>query len=163
DIALEGVDRVVHLAAAVGVGQSMYEIADYVRKNTHATAVFLERLVARPTRPTRLVVASSMSIYGEGEYVCPLHGHLAPSPRPADERARRRGRAGGRPRRLDRPRGERPLPGRRHPPLLRRHATCRRAARLPYARVARARHGRAHLVARRPGGGRPRRRGDRGA
>ena len=49
DTALDGVDRVVHLAAAVGVGQSMYEIADYVRKNTHATAVFLERLVARPS------------------------------------------------------------------------------------------------------------------
>jgi dTDP-L-rhamnose 4-epimerase len=81
DAALEGVDRVVHLAAAVGVGQSMYEIADYVRKNTHATAVFLERLVARPTRPSRLVVASSMSIYGEGEYVCALHGDFAPPPR----------------------------------------------------------------------------------
>jgi dTDP-L-rhamnose 4-epimerase len=81
DVALDGVDRVVHLAAAVGVGQSMYEIADYVRKNTHATAVFLERLVARPTRPSRLVVASSMSIYGEGEYVCALHGNFAPPPR----------------------------------------------------------------------------------
>jgi dTDP-L-rhamnose 4-epimerase len=81
DVALDGVDRVVHLAAAVGVGQSMYEIADYVRKNTHATAVFLERMVARPTRPTRLVVASSMSIYGEGEYVCALHGNFAPPPR----------------------------------------------------------------------------------
>jgi dTDP-L-rhamnose 4-epimerase len=81
DVALDGVDRVVHLAAAVGVGQSMYEIEAYVRKNTHATAVFLERMVARPTRPTRLVVASSMSIYGEGEYVCAAHGHFAPSPR----------------------------------------------------------------------------------
>jgi dTDP-L-rhamnose 4-epimerase len=89
DVALEGVERIVHLAAAVGVGQSMYEIADYVRKNTHATAVFLERLVARPTRPSRLVVASSMSIYGEGEYVCPMHGHLAPTPRNEAQLARR--------------------------------------------------------------------------
>jgi dTDP-L-rhamnose 4-epimerase len=81
DEALDGVDRIVHLAAAVGVGQSMYEIAAYVRKNTQATAVFLERLVARPERPSRLVVASSMSIYGEGEYVCALHGNAAPPPR----------------------------------------------------------------------------------
>ncbi len=81
DIALDGVDRVVHLAAVVGVGQSMYEIEAYVRKNTHATAVFLERMVARPTRPSRLVVASSMSIYGEGEYVCAEHGNFAPAPR----------------------------------------------------------------------------------
>jgi dTDP-L-rhamnose 4-epimerase len=81
DRALHGVDRVVHLAAAVGVGQSMYEIAAYVEKNTLATAVFLERLVARSPRPARLVVASSMSIYGEGEYECPVHGTLAPGPR----------------------------------------------------------------------------------
>jgi len=78
DRALENVDRVVHLAAAVGVGQSMYEIAAYVRENTLATAVFLERLVARSPLPKRLVVASSMSIYGEGEYECPEHGAVAP-------------------------------------------------------------------------------------
>jgi dTDP-L-rhamnose 4-epimerase len=60
----------------------MYEIAEYVRKNTHATAVFLERLVARRERPSRLVVASSMSIYGEGEYSCATHGLIAPAPRP---------------------------------------------------------------------------------
>jgi len=78
DRALEGVDRVVHLAAAVGVGQSMYEIAAYVRENTMATACFLERLVARTSRPKRLVVASSMSIYGEGEYECSDHGAVAP-------------------------------------------------------------------------------------
>lgn len=85
DEALDGIDAVVHLAAAVGVGQSMYEIAHYVRENTMATAVFLERLVARPERPQRLVVASSMSIYGEGEYRCAEHGPVAPAPRP-DER-----------------------------------------------------------------------------
>jgi dTDP-L-rhamnose 4-epimerase len=79
--ALAGVDRVVHLAAAVGVGQSMYEIRRYVESNTLAAAVFLERIVARASRPLRLVVASSMSIYGEGEYECELHGHVAPPPR----------------------------------------------------------------------------------
>lgn len=82
DRALLGVDRVVHLAAIVGVGQSMYEIARYTQGNTMATAVFLERLIAMPELPRRLVVASSMSIYGEGEYTCPEHGRMAPLPRP---------------------------------------------------------------------------------
>lgn len=62
--ALEGVDMVVHLAAAVGVGQSMYEIADYVGINDLGTAVLLEALLKQPVQ--RLVVASSMSVYGEG-------------------------------------------------------------------------------------------------
>jgi dTDP-L-rhamnose 4-epimerase len=85
DQALDGVDRVVHLAAAVGVGQSMYEIAAYVRENTMATATFLERLVARSRLPSRLVVASSMSIYGEGEYECAEHGAVAPHPRAEEQ------------------------------------------------------------------------------
>jgi dTDP-L-rhamnose 4-epimerase len=85
DRALEGVDRVVHLAAAVGVGQSMYEIQRYVHQNTLATATFLERLVATTPRPSRLVVASSMSIYGEGEYECPNHGSVAPGTRPEQQ------------------------------------------------------------------------------
>jgi dTDP-L-rhamnose 4-epimerase len=89
DRALQGVDRVVHLAAAVGVGQSMYEIAAYVEKNTFATAVFLERAVAASPRPRRLVVASSMSIYGEGQYECPEHGRVAPGPRPESQLATR--------------------------------------------------------------------------
>ncbi|MDX6410606.1 MAG: dTDP-L-rhamnose 4-epimerase, partial [Gaiellaceae bacterium] len=85
DRALEGVDRVVHLAAAVGVGQSMYEIERYVRLNTLSTATFLERVIAQTPRPQRLVVASSMSIYGEGEYECEEHGRMAPLPRSAEQ------------------------------------------------------------------------------
>src|SRR5215218_9254112 len=64
--ALDGVDAVYHLAAAVGVGQSMYEVEDYTSTNNLGTAVLLEALIANPVR--RLVVASSMSIYGEGLY-----------------------------------------------------------------------------------------------
>lgn len=64
--ALEGIDAVFHFAAAVGVGQSMYEIAHYTRVNNLGTAVLLEQLIARPVQ--RLVVASSMSLYGEGLY-----------------------------------------------------------------------------------------------
>src|SRR5262245_7216970 len=85
DRALDGVDAVVHLAAVVGVGQSMYEIERYVRANTRATASFLERLTQLPRRPERLVVASSMSIYGEGEYQCPDHGSVAPGLRPEEQ------------------------------------------------------------------------------
>jgi dTDP-L-rhamnose 4-epimerase len=85
DRALEGVDAVAHLAAAVGVGQSMYEIERYVRTNTLATAAFLERVVAGNPMPKRLVVASSMSIYGEGEYECDEHGRTAPTPRPEEQ------------------------------------------------------------------------------
>lgn len=64
--AVRGVDAVVHLAAEVGVGQSMYEIDRYVGANDLGTAVLLQALTRHPTR--RLVVASSMSIYGEGLY-----------------------------------------------------------------------------------------------
>jgi dTDP-L-rhamnose 4-epimerase len=64
--ALEDIDIVVHLAASVGVGQSMYEIADYVAVNDSGTATLLQLLAERPIR--KLVVASSMSIYGEGRY-----------------------------------------------------------------------------------------------
>jgi len=64
--ALADVDAVVHLAARVGVGQSMYELAEYAGANTHGTAVLLEALLDRPVG--RLLVASSMSIYGEGLY-----------------------------------------------------------------------------------------------
>jgi dTDP-L-rhamnose 4-epimerase len=71
--ALEGVDAVYHLAALVGVGQSMYEIERYTDVNNRGTAVLLEAIVERQkTRPIeRLVVASSMSLYGEGAYVGP--------------------------------------------------------------------------------------------
>lgn len=62
--ALEGVDAVVHLGAVVGVGQSMYEVADYVYFNTYGTAVLLEAMMDRPIK--KLIVASSMSVYGEG-------------------------------------------------------------------------------------------------
>lgn len=64
---LLGIDAVVHLAARVGVGQSMYEAASYTRVNSYGTAVLLETLIDTPVE--KLVVASSMSIYGEGLYV----------------------------------------------------------------------------------------------
>jgi dTDP-L-rhamnose 4-epimerase len=74
--ALEGIDAVVHLAARVGVGQSMYEQAEYAGANTLGTTVLLDVLQEHPVR--KLVAASSMSIYGEGAY----------EPVPATERTR---------------------------------------------------------------------------
>ena len=64
--ALEDVDVVFHFAARVGVGQSMYEIAEYTGVNNLGTATLLEALIERPVE--RLIVASSMSVYGEGLY-----------------------------------------------------------------------------------------------
>jgi dTDP-L-rhamnose 4-epimerase len=64
--ALQGIDVVVHLAARVGVGQSMYEIEDYTSVNTLGTATLLQALMEHPIR--KLLVASSMSVYGEGLY-----------------------------------------------------------------------------------------------
>jgi dTDP-L-rhamnose 4-epimerase len=74
---LKNVDVVVHFAAAVGVGQSMYEIASYVASNTQATANLLQVLSRKKHRVGKLIVASSMSIYGEGAYRCPRCGPLA--------------------------------------------------------------------------------------
>ncbi|MCU7495044.1 MAG: NAD-dependent epimerase/dehydratase family protein [Ignavibacteria bacterium] len=64
--ALRGIDAVFHLAAIVGVGQSMYEIESYMSVNNLGTAVLLEALIKKPVE--KIVVASSMSIYGEGLY-----------------------------------------------------------------------------------------------
>jgi dTDP-L-rhamnose 4-epimerase len=67
--ALEGVDVVYHQAAEVGVGQSMYEIARYVKANDLGTAILLQEMIAKPRQFRKLVVASSMTIYGEGAYI----------------------------------------------------------------------------------------------
>lgn len=64
--ALKGVTHVVHLAAEVGVGQSMYAVDRYVSVNDYGTAVLFQKLIGNPVK--RVVVASSMSIYGEGLY-----------------------------------------------------------------------------------------------
>ena len=63
---LRGADAVIHLAAEVGVGQSMYAVERYVSVNDLGTAVLFQALIEHPVR--RVVVASSMSVYGEGLY-----------------------------------------------------------------------------------------------
>jgi dTDP-L-rhamnose 4-epimerase len=72
---LKGVDAVYHFAAMVGVGQSMYEICNYTSVNNEGTATLLEALIEKPVE--RLVVASSMSLYGEGLYRTPV-GEFVP-------------------------------------------------------------------------------------
>jgi dTDP-L-rhamnose 4-epimerase len=66
DKALQYADIVFHFAAKVGVGQSMYQISDYTSVNNIGTAVLLEKIIKKPVK--KLIVASSMSIYGEGLY-----------------------------------------------------------------------------------------------
>jgi len=98
--AMQGVYVIFHEAAAVGVGQSMYEIERYVDANTRGTAVLLDILANDATtcpepgrrvqsRVRKLIVASSMSIYGEGKYECPVHGVVYPRLRPNDQLAAR--------------------------------------------------------------------------
>lgn len=83
--ALKGVDAVFHLAAAVGVGQSMYQIADYTANNIQGTANLLEAILRNKQDLRKLIVASSMSIYGEGMALCRKCGEVAPLERTADQ------------------------------------------------------------------------------
>jgi dTDP-L-rhamnose 4-epimerase len=68
---LADVDVIFHFAACVGVGQSMYEISRYISVNTQGTAELLQAILDARAPISKLVVASSMSIYGEGRYICP--------------------------------------------------------------------------------------------
>ena len=82
---VKGVDVIFHLAAAVGVGQSMYQIAEYTSTNNLGTANLLQAILDTRSAPEKVVVASSMSIYGEGKYLCEKCGDVAPSPRPLEQ------------------------------------------------------------------------------
>lgn len=81
--ALEGVEVVYHLAAAVGTGQSMYQIQHYAEANTLGGAVLLDLLANTRHRVRKIIVASSMSVYGEGTYACGQCGIVYPRLRTA--------------------------------------------------------------------------------
>jgi dTDP-L-rhamnose 4-epimerase len=87
--ALLGVERIVHLAAETGTGQSMYEVGRYARTNLGGTAQLFDHLAKSPNRNIdRVVIASSRAIYGEGAYQCEQDGIVYPQPRnSADKRA----------------------------------------------------------------------------
>jgi len=87
--ALTGVDMVCHQAAMVGVAQSMYQIERYVHGNDCVTAALLQGIVDAGAKIKKLVVASSMSIYGEGRYRCPEHGLKAPRLRSDEQLGRK--------------------------------------------------------------------------
>ncbi|OGO06381.1 MAG: nucleoside-diphosphate-sugar epimerase [Chloroflexi bacterium RBG_13_56_8] len=87
--ALEGMEVVFHEAAEVGVAQSMYEIVRYVRANTMGTSLLLELLATGKYGVEKLLVASSMSIYGEGAYECASCGRVYPQLRSPEQLARR--------------------------------------------------------------------------
>ena len=83
EAALDGIDAVSHQAAMVGLGVDLDDLPDYVGCNDLGTAVLLARMARRAVG--RLVLASSMVVYGEGAYRCAEHGDVDPAPRrPAD-------------------------------------------------------------------------------
>lgn len=77
--ALIGIDAVYHLACAVGVGQSMYEIEHYVKVNSYGTALLLDILANKKHSVKKIIVAASMSSYGEGSYKCLSCGIVQPT------------------------------------------------------------------------------------
>jgi dTDP-L-rhamnose 4-epimerase len=84
--ALAGVEHVSHQAGMVGLGHEFLDVADYVSHNDTGTAVLLRALAAGQFSG-RLVLASSMVVYGEGRYACPDHGVVRPSPRRVEDLA----------------------------------------------------------------------------
>jgi dTDP-L-rhamnose 4-epimerase len=82
--AVDGVDHVCHQAGMVGLGVDFLDVADYVSHNDLGTAVLLRELARRRFRG-RLVLASSMVVYGEGLYACAIHGTVRPAPRRAQD------------------------------------------------------------------------------
>jgi dTDP-L-rhamnose 4-epimerase len=82
-----GADAVVHFGAAVSVGQSMYQVDRYVDVNTRGTALLLDILVNAKHHVQKVLVASSIGVYGEGAYTCTVCGPVAPGIRPAEQLA----------------------------------------------------------------------------
>jgi len=82
-------DAVVHFGAAVSVGQSMYQVDRYVDVNTRGTALLLDILVNTTHHVEKVIVASSIGVYGEGAYRCSTHGPVAPAIRTAEQLAAR--------------------------------------------------------------------------
>jgi dTDP-L-rhamnose 4-epimerase len=85
DSVLRGMDVVVHLAAKVGLGVDVQDLPDYADSNVHGTAAVLAAMAR--TGVDRLVLASSMVVYGEGLGHCPTHGDVTPGPRLESELA----------------------------------------------------------------------------
>ena len=89
EAAVNGVDAIYHLAAAVGVGQSMYQVRHYVNTNSMGGATVLEAVIRHRRHIKKVIVASSMSIYGEGLYHCSRCGPISPPNRTMARRGRK--------------------------------------------------------------------------
>jgi dTDP-L-rhamnose 4-epimerase len=89
EAAVNGVDAIYHLAAAVGVGQSMYQVRHYVNTNSMGGATVLEAVIRHRRHIKKVIVASSMSIYGEGLYHCSRCGPVSPPNRTVAPRGRK--------------------------------------------------------------------------
>ncbi|RKZ23347.1 nucleoside-diphosphate-sugar epimerase [bacterium] len=85
----ESIEIIFHEASLVGVGQSMYEIERYVAANTWGTAVLLDILATEKHKVKKIIVASSMSIYGEGAYRCKNCGDVYPKMRKREQMEKR--------------------------------------------------------------------------
>ena len=83
--AIEGMEIIIHDAAEVGVGQSMYSIDQFISTNVQGTGILWDILVNDSHSVEKVLVASSMSLYGEGKYSCPDHGEFSPKPRPDEQ------------------------------------------------------------------------------
>jgi len=81
--AVRGADAVIHLAAKVGLGVGVGDYPDYADSNVHGTAVLLAAMAEAGVR--RLVLASSMVVYGEGAGQCSTHGVVRPAARRVDD------------------------------------------------------------------------------
>jgi dTDP-L-rhamnose 4-epimerase len=79
--AIEGIDCIIHLAAETGTGQSMYEIHRYVGVNCGGTSAMLDVLANVDHNVSKIVLASSRAVYGEGKYFCVEHGNVYPDAR----------------------------------------------------------------------------------
>jgi dTDP-L-rhamnose 4-epimerase len=87
--ALQDIEIIYHLAAAVGVGQSMYQIDRFVETNTSGTAKLLDLVVNKPNKVQKIIIASSNTIYGEGKGICPRCGPVFPKLRPKSQLERK--------------------------------------------------------------------------
>lgn len=83
--AIDGVDVIVHLAAETGTGQSMYEIEKYTKINIEGTAIMWDILTNEKHNVSKVVVAASRAIYGEGKYYCNLHKEVYPVERKLED------------------------------------------------------------------------------
>jgi dTDP-L-rhamnose 4-epimerase len=81
--ALDGIEMVFHFASRTGVGQSMYDIGDYIATNVLGTGVLLEAILKARVPLKRFVLSSSRAVYGEGLFCCAVHGVTHPNQRSA--------------------------------------------------------------------------------